>query len=410
MEILLLGIYAFFVWLIFFKFKWLAWTTTAAVIVVTIPIISLAGLMLVLNVVAPSALDVQVVKYVVQIVPRVPGRVVEVPVEPNRLVRRGELLFRIDPRPFQYEVDRLRAELAATAADVSAQREELKAAEAQIDVSLNRARSIGGSIDATRARLSLAELRVGQTTQLAKSGAGDLFEQQRWESDVAQQRADLGALLPQLAAAEQEVTATRARAEAVRERVGATTGDEQADVAQIRAKLRDAEWRLAETHVYAPADGFVINQQLRPGSTVAQFPIMPVMSFVEQQHVILAMFWQNELHKVEPGNEAELALTTYPGRIIKAKVDSIIWAQGQGQLPLTGTLPQTGAEPLPEGRFAVKLVLDERDKDVFLAAGARGTGAIYTKHLHMVHIIRKVLLRVSSYLNWIIIKHHISLH
>ena len=411
MEILLLGIYAFFVWLIFFKFKWLAWTTTAAVIVVTIPIISLAGLMLVLNVVAPSALDVQVVKYVVQIVPRVPGRVVEVPVEPNRLIRRGDLLFRIDPRPFQYEVDRLRAELATTAADVSAQREELKAAEAQIDVSLNRARSIGSSIEATRAKVSLAELRVGQTSQLAKSGAGDLFEQQRWESDLAQQRADLGALLPQLAAAEQEVTASRARADALRERVSAQTGDnEQADVAQIRAKLRDAEWRLSETSVYAPADGYVINLQLRPGSSVAQLPILPVMSFVEQQHVILAMFWQNELHKVQPGNEAELAMSTYPGRIIKAKVDSIIWAQGQGQLPLTGTLPQTGAEPTPEGRYAVKLLLDEPDKDVFLAAGARGTGAIYTKHLHMVHIIRKVLLRVSSYLNWIIIKHHISLH
>ena len=110
MEILLLGIYSFFVWLVFFKFKWLAWTMTAAVIVITIPIIGLATLILLLNVVAPSALDVQVVKYVVQVLPRVTGRVIEVPVEPNRLVRRGELLFRIDPRPFQYEVERRRVD------------------------------------------------------------------------------------------------------------------------------------------------------------------------------------------------------------------------------------------------------------------------------------------------------------
>ena len=410
MEVLLLAIYAFFVWLIFFKLKWLKWTTAAAVVVITIPIVALAGLMLILNVVAPSALDVQVVKYVVQIIPRVAGRVIEVPVEPNRLVRRGDLLFRVDPRPFQYEVDRLRAQLASTAANVAAQREELRAADAQIDVSANKARSLMGSIDASRARLGFSELRVGQTKQLATSGAGDLFEAQRWESDVTQQRADLAALLPQLAAAEQEVTASRARAAAVRERVSAKSGNEQADVAEVRARLRDAEWRLAETSVYAPADGHVINLQVRPGSTVTPLPLTPVMSFVEQEHVILAMFWQNELHEVEPGNEAELAMSTYPARIIKAKVDSIIWAQGQGQLPLTGTLPQTGAAPAPEGRFAVKLVLDERDKDVFLAAGARGTGAIYTKRLHPVHIIRKVLLRVSSYLNWVIVKHHISLH
>ena len=410
MEILLLGIYSFFVWLIFFKFKWLAWTMTAAVIVVTIPIIGLATLILLLNVVAPSALDVQVVKYVVQVVPRVTGRVIEVPVAPNRLVKKGDVLFRVDPRPFQYEVDRLRAVLATSTADIAAQREDLKAAEAQIDVARNHVASIGSSIEAARARLQLAELRVGQTKQLASSGAGDLFDAQKWESDVAQQRADLGALIPQLSAAEREVTVSAAKAASVREKVGATSGNEPANVAETRALLADAEWKLQETTFYAPADGWVINLQLRPGSTATQLPLVPVMTFVEQNYAILAMFWQNELRAVEPGNEAELALSTYPGRIIKAKVDSIIWAQGQGQLPLTGTLPQTGAAPTPEGRFAVKLLLDGKDKDLFLAAGARGTGAIYTHRLVPIHIIRKVLLRVSSYLNWIIIKHNFSLH
>jgi multidrug resistance efflux pump len=410
MEVLLLAIYAFFVWLIFFKFKWLAWTMTAAVIVVTIPIIALAALVLLLNVYAPSALDVQVVKYVVQVIPRVTGRVIEVPVEPNRLVRKGDVLFRIDPRPFQYEVDRLEAMLASTAADVGATREELRAADAQIEVSLNRVTSVQSSIEANRVRMKLAELRVGQTDELADAGAGDRFEAERWQTDLEQQRADLGALLPQLSAAEQEVTASRARAAGLREKLGARSGDEQADVAQVRAQLADARWKLNETVVYAPADGWVINLQLRPGSTVSQLPLNPVMSFVEQDQIILAMFGQNELHEVEPGNEAEIALATHPGRIIKARVDSIIWAQGQGQLPLTGTLPQTGAAPLPEGRFAVKLELADPDKDVFLAAGARGTGAIYTKHFHMIHIIRKVILRVSAYLDWIIIKHHISLH
>jgi multidrug resistance efflux pump len=410
MEVLLLAIYAFVVWLIFFKFKWLAWTMTAAVVVITLPILGMAGLILLLNVYAPSALDVQVIKYVVQVVPRVTGRVIEVPVEPNRLVRKGEVLFRIDPRPFQFEVDRLEALLASTSAEVGATREELRAADAQTEVSLNRVRSVQSSIEANRVRLKLAELRVHQTDELADAGAGDRFEAERWATDLEQQRADLGALLPQLSAAEQEVTANRARAAGLREKLGARSGNDQADVAQIRAQLEEARWRLSETVFYAPADGWVINLQLRPGSTAAQIPLVPVMSFVEQEHMILALFGQNELHEVEPGNEAEIALATYPGRIIKARVDSIVWAQGQGQLPLSGTLPQTGPTPLPEGRFAVKLVLDDPDKDLFLAAGARGTGAIYTRHLHMIHIIRKVLLRVSAYLDWIIIKHHISLH
>jgi multidrug resistance efflux pump len=410
MEVLLLAIYSFFVWLIFFKFKWLPWTTTAAVVVITLPIMGLAALMLLLNVYAPAALDVQVMKYVVQVVPRVTGRVLDVPVEPNRLTRKGDVLFRVDPAPFQYEVDRLQAVLSSTEAGVKAQAEELRAANAQVEVSLNRVASLKSSIEATRARLKLSEMRAGQTRTLATSGAGNQFDAERWETDVEQQRADLGALIPQLSAAENEVTANRAKSAGLRDRLNARSGDEQADVAQIRAQLKDAQWKLGETTTYAPADGYVINLQLRPGSTVSQLPMMPVMSFVEQEHVIVAMFWQNELHQVEPGNEAEIALTTYPGRVIKAKVDSIIWAQGQGQLPLTGALPQTGAVPTPEGRFAVKLVLADREKDLFLAAGARGTGAIYTHHLTPIHIIRKVLLRVSSYLNWVIIKHHISLH
>ena len=307
-------------------------------------------------------------------------------------------------------MQRLNAVLASATANVSSQREEVRAADAQIDVSRNRVASIENSIEATRVRLRLAEMRLNQTQQLAAAGAGDQFEAQRWDTEVSQHRADLGALLAQLAAAQQEVTSYRAKAASIREKVNARSGEEQADVAQIRAQLKEAQWKLEETTAYAPADGYVINLQLRPGSTAAQLPLMPVMTFVEQEQVIIAMFNQNELHAVQPGNEAELALETYPGRIVKAKVDSIVWAQGQGQLPLTGTLPQTGATPLPEGRFAVKLVLDEREKDLFLAAGARGTGAIYTDRMHAIHLIRKVLLRVNSKLNWLIIKHHISLH
>ena len=101
MEVLLLGIYCFFVWLIFIKLKWLPWNITTQVIVVIIPIVGLATLILLLNVFAPSSADVRVYKYVVPIVSQVKGRVLEVPVEEgNRLVRKGEVLFRIDPRPF----------------------------------------------------------------------------------------------------------------------------------------------------------------------------------------------------------------------------------------------------------------------------------------------------------------------
>jgi len=69
-------------------------------------------------------------------------------------------------------------------------------------------------------------------------------------------------------------------------------------------------------------------------------------------------------------------------------------------------LPQTGAAPQVPGRFAVKLDLEEKDLATFLAAGAAGDAAIYTQHLEAIHIIRKVVLRVGSYLNYLIPKLH----
>jgi len=102
----------------------------------------------------------------------------------------------------------------------------------------------------------------------------------------------------------------------------------------------------------------------------------------------------------------EIALPTYPGRIIKGTVESIVWAQGQGQVPMSGVLPQTGVAPPPEGRFPVKITIAEEDRELFLAAGALGDAAIYTHRLEPIHILRKVILRVGSYTNYLILKLH----
>ena len=100
MEILLLGIYSFFVWLIFIKLKLLPWTTPWKVAVAIFPVVAIAALLLLLNIFAPTTTDVRVVNYVVPIVSQVRGRVTEVPVENNRPVKKGDVLFRIDPTPY----------------------------------------------------------------------------------------------------------------------------------------------------------------------------------------------------------------------------------------------------------------------------------------------------------------------
>ena len=106
------------------------------------------------------------------------------------------------------------------------------------------------------------------------------------------------------------------------------------------------------------------------------------------------------------GNDAEFTLKTYPGRVFRAKVDSIVWAQGQGQVMQSGALPQTGAYPQVPGRFPVKFEVAEKDREQFLAAGADGTGAIYTEHVQLIHMIRMVIVRVGTITDYLVLKLH----
>jgi multidrug resistance efflux pump len=382
----------------------------------------IAFMLLVLNIVAPTTTDVRVVKYVVPIVSQVRGRVIEVPVENNRPVKKGDVLFRIDPTPYQNEVSSLEAKLLADEARVGADREKLSEAQAkladaaatepQLKEQLNEAR---GQVTALTASLELAQLRVKQNTTLVAAGAGNRFDLEQAETNVRELTAQIAAAR----AAEQQVQekllgrfkGDLATVAQVKAQIASAEAQLKASLSQVettRAQLETARWELSQTTMVAPGNGTMVNVMLRPGFFVAGMPFNEVMTFVDDEYQVFALFGQNELHQVEPGNEAEITLDTYPGRVIKAHVDSVIWAQGQGQVEASGDLPRTTFVP-PPGRFPVKLVVAEQDSGLFRAAGARGSAALYTEHVAMLHIIRKVLLRVASYLDYIIIKHSISL-
>jgi multidrug resistance efflux pump len=361
MELILLIIYSVIVWLIFFKFKWLPWNLTSQVIVVTIPIIGLTIIILFMNIVAPSSSDVRAMNYVIPIVPRVTGQVTEVPIQPNRPIKKGDVLFKMDPVPFE-------------AAE--------KAAEATLRGLKDQLNNAAAKKASLTPRIDLAKKRVEQFTQLAATGAGK-------RADLEQAQSDLGNLESEFLAAD------------------ATEEQARAQIVKAEADLRSAKYDLDGTTHVAPANGRVANLALRPGVRATQFATMPVMSFIEEDEPwLIAFFRQNELRYVEPGNEAEIFMATYPGRIIKCVVDSILWATAQGQMPISGNLPNTQPLSAPEQRIAVRLLLAPKDRDVFLAAGARGEGAIYTEHGKIIHIIRKVFVRVSAKLDWFVWKLH----
>jgi multidrug resistance efflux pump len=361
MELILLIIYSVVVWLIFFKFKLLPWNITSQVIVVTIPIFALTVLILFMNIVCPSSSDVRAQNYVIPIVPRVTGQVTQVPIEPNRPIKKGDVLFKMDPVPFEAAV---------------------KAAEATLRGANDQLNNAAAKKASLTPRIDLAKKRVEQFTALATAGAGK-------RADLEQAQSDLGNLQSEFLAAD------------------ATESQARAQISKSEADLINAKFDLEGTTHLAPANGRVANLALRPGVRATQFATMPVMSFIEEDNPwLLAFYRQNELRYVEPGDEAEIHMETYPGRIIKCTVDSILWATAQGQMPISGNLQNTLPVAAPEQRIAVRLVLAPEDRDLFLAAGARGAGAIYTEHGKIIHIVRKVFVRVSAKLDWFVFKLH----
>jgi multidrug resistance efflux pump len=406
MELILLGIYAAVVWFIFIKMKWLPWNTVSQVIVVIIPIVALTGLILTLNVVAPSSADVRVIKYVVNIVPQVKGRVTEVPVEPNRPVKKGDVLFRIDPTPYQLQVAALEAQLANAIGTSKELEEQQAGAAAQVAQARSGIEQASARVREVSAKTELARKRVEQNRELVSTGAGNKFDLEQAEANLKELEGSLdGARSAEAQARSAEAQALASQRQ-VAQRLGAKANGEYAQVAQVRAQLESAKWDLSQTTVTAPANGYAINLQLRPGSMTAAFPALPVLTFVEDEYQVIALYHQNELHQVEPGNDAEIALKTHPGRVIKAKVDSIVWAQGQGQSAASTNLPMTGAMPAYPNRFPVKLNVEPRDRDLFLAAGAGGHAAIYTDNAHAIHILRMVILRIGAITDYLILKLH----
>jgi multidrug resistance efflux pump len=172
----------------------------------------------------------------------------------------------------------------------------------------------------------------------------------------------------------------------------------------LSAQLRSAKLDLADTVVRAPTAGFVTQDFLRPGMRVVSAPLRPVMVFVHREEVYYtAFFRQNSLLRLEPGFEAEVALDGIPGEVFEAEVVTVIPAMREGQLQPSGELIGFNGT-LPPGRVAVVLRVTDPDYAPYaekMPLGSYGQAAVYSDHAHHVALIRKILLRMSAWTNYL---------
>ena len=172
---------------------------------------------------------------------------------------------------------------------------------------------------------------------------------------------------------------------------------------RLRNELADAQYDLDQTVVRAPTGGFVTELALRPGVYVVPAPFRPAMVFVndsQKDRALAAAFQQNALQRVRAGDQAEVLFKGIPGRVFKAKVRLLIDAVAAGQLQSTGTLVNVGGPPTGDRALAVLDIVDDISA-YQVPLGSAGEAAIYTEHFRELSLLRKILLRMRSWQNYV---------
>src|SRR5262249_51793766 len=138
------------------------------------------------------------------------------------------------------------------------------------------------------------------------------------------------------------------------------------------------------------------------GTMLVPMPMAAAGTFIDTSKTYIAVsFPQNYLTNVQPGDDVELILNPYPGRLFKAKVDTVIPATGEGQFTPSGQIPEA-SRIKSQGLLAVKIRLTDETPSLELPLGAGGTVAIYTAEGKPVHIISKVAIRMKKWLLYVV--------
>jgi multidrug resistance efflux pump len=345
------------------------WTVTGACIGAVVVI---GGLLAGMNYNHPFTTDARLYFFTTPIIPQVKGRVVEVPVRPNVALKKGDPLFRIDPAPYQFVVDQKKAALAEAEQGVK-----------QLKASLDQA---SASLEKANAQLSLAQATYDRQHQLL-------------EAKVIAQAA-LDTAQRNLDAAKQTVAEAHAVVERARLAFTSEVGGVNTTVARLSADLRDAQYDLDQATVVAPTAGYVTQLFLRPGMMAASAPAMVFIH--SEDRSFSASFPQTVVQRLRPGAEAEIAFDAIPGRVFKGKVDVLIDAVSQGQLQAAGTLLNPEDRAKSPGLASVNIAIVDDISRYQLPAGATAQVAVYSDHWAPVAAIRRILLRMKSWLNYVL--------
>ena len=236
--------------------------------------------------------DAFVKQDIVSVSAQVNGPIAQVFVKNGDQVKRGEVLFRIDPQPYQVALEQAQAQLAA--------------AQLQTTQLRTQAAGTGADIVGEQANLQIKKNALARQQALLKQGFTT--------------RADYEDALNEVRAAEQDVADAKARAANAH---AALAPGEQPQIAQAKAAVDKAKLDLERTTIRAPMDGVVENAD---NLHVGQMAVtgLGMLSLVHSKTAwVEANFKEKDVGRMVPGQKAKIEVDAYPGQEFDAHVESI---------------------------------------------------------------------------------------
>ena len=353
--------------------------TTVFVFLVALVLITLKYLDYSAN---PWTRDGQVAADIIQITPRVSGQIVSLPISDNQFIKKGELLFEIDPRVYEAQLEHARAELQDTIDSVKSLNMQVKVASASVERYKALIEQSKMYLKETVARLKDSELTFKRKKDLYKDNVIPKKELDNASADYDVALAENNNAKAQIAASQAALLQSEAELGKAKADLG-NADNTNAKIRLAQSNLRIAELNLEFTRVIAPTDGYVTSLNLRNGSQMIENK--PALGFIDANSFWLyGFFKETDIEKMRPGDTAAITLMSYPDITLTGKVESIGWGISQND-------GRSGYNLLPDisatfewirlaQRIPVKIRPEiEKNSKIDLRVGTTASIKVYTK-------------------------------
>ena len=323
---------------------------------------------------APWTDQATIQAYVVPIVPEVSGRVADIQVKQNQIVKSGDLLLQIDPVDYELAVEKAQSALKIAGQDIGADTASVSTAQAKV-------------VEA-KANLKHMLIQSKRVYEVVEKGVLPAYEGDRARAAVATARAQLGSAESEFAKAK------------------STLGQKGLDNPKIRAAITDlkqAQRNLVHTKIYAPSAGGITNLNIDDGHYASKGA--PVMTFVSIDEIwIQANLRENSVANVKEGNSVDISLDVAPGKIFKGTVSSVGFAVKQDSGGAVGDLETIEGSTgwlRDAQRFPVIIYFNDNSAKGYRRMGGQADVQVYTSNNWVINALGWIWIRVLSWLSYI---------